>query len=207
MAIDERELEIKYYIADLNRIVDLLNGLGASIKKERVHELNLKFDSRDRDLTRRGQILRVRKDSDSYITFKGPGVNDSDVLNRQEIQFAVSSFESAKKLLSTLGFDILMVYEKFRTLYRYDQVEVSLDEMPYGDFIEIEGPSVSEIRDISSKMGLNWDKRILVSYTDLFEELRNRLDLRFRDLVFNEFHGLEITQHDLGVRPADIDQD
>jgi len=55
-------------------------------------------------------------------------------------------------------------------------------------------------------LGLSWEKRILVRYTDLFEELRKRLDLEFRDLVFNEFQKLKITQDDLGVQPADLDR-
>jgi adenylate cyclase class 2 len=206
MAVDERELEVKYFIADLTRMIDMLHRLGASLKKERVHEFNLIFDTRDRDLIRSGQVLRLRKDSKSYITFKGPGVTGADVLNRQEIQFAVSNFESAKKLLTALGFEVSMVYEKYRTLYQYNQVEVTLDEMPYGDFIEIEGPTASEIMEVSRMLGLSWEKRILVRYTDLFEELRKRLDLEFRDLVFNEFQTLKITQDDLGVQPADLDR-
>ena len=184
----------------------MLHRLGASLKKERVHEFNLIFDTRDRDLIRSGQVLRLRKDSKSYITFKGPGVTGADVLNRQEIQFAVSNFESAKKLLTALGFEVSMVYEKYRTLYQYNQVEVTLDEMPYGDFIEIEGPTASEIMEVSRMLGLSWEKRILVRYTDLFEELRKRLDLEFRDLVFNDFQTLKITQDDLGVQPADLDR-
>lgn len=207
MAVDERELEVKFFIADLTKMIDLLDKLGASLNKERVHEFNLLFDTRERDLTRSGQVLRLRKDWKSYMTYKGPGVTGADVLNRQEIQFAVSNFESAKNLLTALGFEVSMVYEKYRTLYQYNQVEVTLDEMPYGDFIEIEGPTASEIMEISRILGLSWDKRILVRYTDLFEELRKKLDLDFRDLVFNEFQKLKITQYDLGVQPADMDQD
>jgi adenylate cyclase class 2 len=207
MAVDARELEVKYFITDLNRMIDKLDRLGASLKKERVHEFNLIFDTRDRDLASSGQVLRLRKDWKSYMTFKGPGVTGADVLNRQEIQIAVSNFGSAEKLLTALGFEVSMVYEKYRTLYQYDQVDITLDEMPYGDFIEIEGPTASDIMETSDMLGLSWDKRILVRYTDLFEDLRKRLDLDFRDLVFNEFQELKITQFDLGVQPADLDRD
>lgn len=206
MAEDERELEVKYFLADLNRMIDILDRLGVSLKKERVHEFNLIFDTRDRDLARSGQVLRLRKDWKSYMTFKGPDVSGADVLNRQEIQFAVSNFESAKNMLTALGFEVSMVYEKYRTLYQHNQVDITLDEMPYGDFVEIEGPTVSEIIEVSNMLGLGWDKRILVRYTDLFDDLRIRLDLDFRDLVFNEFQKLKITQYDLGVQPADMDR-
>ena len=55
-------------------------------------------------------------------------------------KFEVSSFDNAKALLEALGYRVSVMYEKYRTTYDWGGCEVTLDEMPYGDFAEIEGP-------------------------------------------------------------------
>jgi len=56
---------------------------------------------------------------------------------------------------------------------------------------------------MAEKLGINWEARILDSYTSLFERLRNQMNLTFRDLSFENFSALDITPTDLGVIPAD----
>lgn len=78
-----------------------------------------------------------------------------------------------------------------------------LDELPYGSFLEIEGENVEQIRDISAMLHLNWAAAIPSSYTALFESLRRRMGLSFRDLSFENFGDLRVTSADLDVQPAD----
>jgi len=80
---------------------------------------------------------------------------------------------------------------------------VALDEMPTGDFLEIEGPDSESIRSAALQLELNWEARILDSYTVLFERTRERLGFNFRDLSFENFKGMKISPTLLGVRIAD----
>jgi adenylate cyclase class 2 len=95
------------------------------------------------------------------------------------------------------------MYEKYRTTYMLGNVEVDLDEMPTGDFLEIEGPDGESIQRAAQQLGLNWDARILDSYTMLFEHVRGQLGLGFRDLSFENFKGMKISPDVLGVMIAD----
>jgi adenylate cyclase class 2 len=63
--------------------------------------------------------------------------------------------------------------------------------MPYGDFLEIEGQK-EEIIKYSSLLGLDWEKRILLNYIELFDILKKSLGLPFSDVTFENFKNIRI---------------
>ena len=155
----DQELEVKFLIADLPALENCLQSLGAQQVQQRVHEVNLRLDTPDLALTNSLQVLRLRQDSLARVTYKGPGSDQGGVRIRQEIEFAVSDFDSARNLFRALGYDVAMMYEKYRAVYDLDDVHVTLDEMPYGDFIEVEGPLPASILAASQMLGLTWEAR------------------------------------------------
>jgi adenylate cyclase class 2 len=203
MVMNEQELEVKFYVSELNELQKRLESIGAQVVQPRTHEVNLRFDTPDRDLTRTYQVLRLRHDTAIRLTYKGPSQVKGGVRARKEIEFVVSDFKAAQDLLEVLGYQVSMMYEKFRTEYILDGVYITLDEMPYGDFTEIEGPDPQSIQAINQRLGLDWDKRILESYNLLFERLRSILGFEFRDLSFANFEGLEINFSTIDIVPAD----
>ena len=83
------------------------------------------------------------------------------------------------------------------------EVEIVLDEVPYGSFVEIEGPSTKALEEIVEKLGLAWDRRVTSTYLGLFDQLRDKLDLPFTDATFETFSQVrEITPADLGLTDA-----
>jgi len=203
MSQNQQELEIKLYLADLAAFENRVKDLGAELTEPRLHEVNLRFDLPDGELTRTAQVLRLRQDTAARMTYKGPGETVDGVHARREIEFTVSDFQSAQSMLETLGYQISLMYEKYRTTYFLDSLQITLDEMPYGTFTEIEGVDTAAIHRAAENLGLSWEARILDSYTSLFEHLRQKLGLTFRDLSFADFAELKITPEDLGVIPAD----
>ncbi len=201
-----QELEVKFYVADLLEIEARLRALGARLEQSRVHEVNLRFDTPDGDLGRGYRVLRLRQDDAARLTYKGPSQYQEGVRARQEIEFTVSDFEAARAFLEALGYVVSMMYEKYRTTYELDGVHITLDEMPYGDFIEIEGPDPKSIRSIQDRLELDWEKRVPESYTALFEQLRLALRLPFKDLSFANFDGLDISMSVIRIQPADLNE-
>ena len=203
MTATGQEIEVKFYLRDLAVLRQRLVELGAELAQERVHEVNLRFDTREKALLRAKQVLRLRQDTEARLTFKGPGQEQAGAQFRQELEFTVSDFTTARRLLEALGFQVYMMYEKYRTTYRLGEVLVTLDEMPYGDFAEIEGPDGKTIEQTAARLRLDWGRRSLESYTFLFEKARQALGLAFEDLSFANFEGVRVTPDDLGVRAAD----
>lgn len=197
------ELEVKFYISNLDKLESQLKNLGAKLVQSRTQEYNLRFDTPLGDFALGYRVLRLRQDNAIRLTYKGPGEIKNGVRSRQEIEIIVDDFDQAQTLLEALGYQISMVYEKYRMGYELDGVLVTLDELPYGDFVEIEGPDTEGIKNVSAKLGLKWDARILESYAILFDVLKNNLDISIEKLTFSDFNGILVTPDHLGVSPGD----
>ena len=199
----DQEIEVKYYLQDLAAFRQRLLSAGAFLTQPRVKEINLRFDTPQRDLSQKAQVLRLRQDEAAHLTFKGPGALEGGVLSRQEIEFEVSDFAAARRFLEALGYRVFTTYEKIRENFTLAGVQVSLDEMPFGNFTELEGPNPEAIRKLAESLGLAWERRIAMSYLELFARLKTRLALPFDDLTFEAFRDLTIRPEDLGAQPAD----
>ena len=213
MPASGQETEAKFYIQDIDGTKVRLRQLEARLIHERVLETNIRFDLPNGLLRSEGRVLRLRQDSEARLTYKSASNNDQGVLSRTEIEFTVDNFEKAKQFLEALGYESIFIYEKYRTTYSINPSEVlepaegslhiMFDELPYGNFVEIEGESVEVIRKISDALGLSWNTAIAKSYHALFNHLQAEMKLSFRNLLFENFKAIRITPAQLGIRPAD----
>ncbi len=200
---DDEELEVKFYLGNLSALESRVRAQGANRITIRTYEINLRFDTADGRLSSAQKVLRLRQDTAARLTFKGPSQNRQDVTVRQEIEFVVSDFGAARRLLEALGYTVHVIYEKHRTTYDLEGVKITLDELPFGNFCEVEGPDPQTIQAVSERLGLDWSTRVMDSYLALFSCLKDKQKLGFRDLTFNNFEHLNISPADLGVRVGD----
>lgn len=203
MLKSEQEIEVKFPVRDLVRIARRLEAHGAVLVAPRVLETNLRFDTPDGLLTRAQRVLRLRQDSGAVMTYKGPAEYKEGVSSRQEIEFSVSDFSAARRLLEELGYEVSVLYEKYRATYSFDQLTVVLDEMPFGSFIEIEGPDAETIAGAAARLGLDWNARSTASYLALFNTLIARIGLKAKNLSFAEFRDVQVRMDDMDLRFAD----
>ena len=208
MSASGQETEAKFYIRDLNRIKSRLHELNAHLLQERVLETNIRFDLPGARLRAEGRVLRLRRDTSTKFTYKSASTNEQGVLSREEIEFEVEDFDKAKRFLEALGYQKLVYYEKYRTTYALQPsegfVQIMLDELPYGPFVEIEGETVDAIHAIADQLGLNWNTAIATSYNTLFDRARRTLNLSFQDLSFANFADINLDATHLGVYAADL---
>ncbi len=199
----EKEIEAKFYLSDQNGLRERLEQAGAALAKPRVLEINLRFDTPGKALSSRGQVLRLRQDAAVRMTYKGPAEAGQSVAVRREIEFEVSDREAAKDLLEALGYEVMVMYEKYRTTYHYGGAEITLDEMPYGNFCEIEAPDAETVHTLADRFQLEWGARINASYLDLFGRLKTSRQLTARHLSFAELSGQTYSPEDMGVKVSD----
>lgn len=203
MASNNLEIESKFYIRNLDAIEAKLLSIGAVCTLPRSFEYNLRFDNHQKRLHRRHEVLRLRKSDDIRLTFKGPGELLGGAWSRTEIELIVNDFDQAQKLLESLGFRVAAIYEKYRAIYLLDNLIITLDELPFGKFVEIEADQPEKIRKLASDLGLKPEAAIPSSYQGLFEQVRATKNLPIKNLAFKEFQDLHLTASDLGVTPAD----
>ncbi|MFQ3647453.1 MAG: class IV adenylate cyclase [Anaerolinea sp.] len=185
------ETELKLYTPDHAPIVQQMHALGARLVYPRVFERNVRYENAANSLTASGIVLRLRQDSRARLTYKDGGTIHDGVLSRSELEVEVSDFHLMHLILERLGFHTALTYEKYRTTYEYYGAEIVVDELPYGNFIEIEGDAPT-IESIVQALGLQRAQRVAASYIDLFEQLKAALSLPFRDLTFENFAGVAV---------------
>jgi adenylate cyclase class 2 len=202
MAQNNQENEVKFYLTDLNAFETSVKLRGATLKHTRVFENNLRFDLPSGELTAARRVLRLRMDDRAHLTYKGPMQVGQQISSRAEIELVVSDFEQAHKLLESLGYIVSVRYEKWRTTYQIGLMEIDIDELPYGNFCELEGPNAEAIQLIAGSLKLNWDTRVLESYLALFDKVRIVRNLQMKNLTFDEFKNIKLTAQDLGLTPT-----
>lgn len=215
-----QETEAKFYVRDRSKIERALRDLGAQRVQARVLETNIRFDLPEGRLLAERRVLRLRRDTETRLTYKGASTNEQGVLSRTEIEFVVEDFEKAKEFLQGLGYQPIFYYEKYRTTYAVASTSllanaqqqaaglpschIMLDELPYGDFVEIEGENVESIRNLANQLNLEWDTAIATSYHTLFTRVcARRSDLDPGQLTFAALNGQNITAGELSVQAAD----
>ena len=195
------EIEVKFYLRHLEDIRKRLIAHDARLITNRVLERNLRFDTPGRELASKRHVLRLRQDNRVTLTFKRPL---GQVETREEFEVEIDDFESGRKILEALGYTVTTLYEKYRETYQIDPNQVMLDELPFGCFVEIEGPSIESIRQLSDQLGLPWERRVQASYLELFDRIRRPLNLYFEEVTFEIFEELAPVDPELlGVLQVD----
>lgn len=186
------ETEIKLYVPVLENVVAKLTEIGATLTAPRVFERNVRYDTPDEALRANHAVLRLRSDTRARLTYKdGERQTGQFGTTRFEAEVEVSDFEAMETILLRLGYASQMVYEKYRTTYEFDDVEITLDEMPYGNFVEIEGTD-ERIGRMLERLDLLDAPRLSNSYVVLFEWVRQNLGLTFTDLSFANFKDIDV---------------
>jgi adenylate cyclase class 2 len=188
---DKAETEVKIYAPDLGEVAARIEAAGGTLESPRVYERNIRYDAPDQRLAQSAIVLRLRQDTRARLTYKeAPSVSDG-IVTRFEAEVTVDDFAAMDLILQRLGFSPWMIYEKYRTTYRFGEAEIVLDEMPYGHFIEIEARA-PVIEAALAALGLANQPRIGTSYLGLFMQVKAALNLDFNDLTFANFEGIQV---------------
>jgi adenylate cyclase class 2 len=88
-----------------------------------------------------GAVVRIRRTQNgNKLTYKRRILNDLPIKQQIEHESEVGDPDEVAEILGLLGLKPRMVYEKRRRTWRFRSVEVVLDELPFGQYMEIEGP-------------------------------------------------------------------
>ncbi len=190
--IDNYEVETKIQVSNLAVIQQRLKAINAKLAGPRIFERNVRYENSDNSLTENGIVVRLRQDHRVRLTYKEPTVQTHDNVSRRfEAEVEVNDYNAMALILERLGYHPFLIYEKYRTTYHYNETEIVLDEMPYGNFVEVEGQPEA-IEQTIRALKLEREKRLNTNYLALFDTIKARLGLSFHDLTFQNFEGIQI---------------
>jgi len=185
------EIEVKLKIRNLQRLRRDLLEMGCKETVPRSLERNWTWDFPGQPLRQQGKLLRVRQFSGRcLLTFKGAAQRSRHFKIREERETEVQDPETLGVILGRLGLEVFFRYEKYRTSYslklrgKRRSVDLSVDETPIGNYLEIEGTE-ADIHRVGKKLGFDEDAFIKESYLALFAKGRWRKSRR--DMVFPKF--------------------
>jgi adenylate cyclase class 2 len=179
------EIEAKFAVPRLDPIRRRLLERAARLVRPRMQETNRRFDDPAGRL-RQSAGCCACTNHETCLTYKAPG---ADPEHRTEIEVGIDDAAAAQQILEGLGYQVVFVYEKYRETYALDDAEVMLDELPFGQFVEIEADDLGEVQRTAEALGLPWAEKLALTYLRLFESLRERHAWPFRDATFANFAG------------------
>ena len=191
------EIELKFPVADIGFLRARLAALAFELKTPRSFETNTLYDTADRDLQARGQLLRLRRYGDTWtLTHKARPANGNTVpdqsryKSRVETETGIEDGSAMSAILRDLGYAPVFRYEKWRTEWTStDNLGATgnlvLDETPIGIYAELEGSS-GWIDRMLALIGIDPSICTTESYGRLFLAWKQRTGSAADNLTFAE---------------------
>jgi adenylate cyclase class 2 len=174
------EIEVKILGIDVKETEAKLNKLGA--KQTFKGFLRVKyFDTVDGEIRSRGDLLRVRQFGDEYteVCYKTNKRIKDGYKIFDEYTLKSDNFDEACKFFEGLGYIVSCFYEKKRTVFKFEDSEIVIDEYPkIPPFVEIEAKESSKIEEIIQALGLSENERS-------FETINGLLRLKYPQISLN----------------------
>jgi adenylate cyclase class 2 len=118
-----------------------------------------------------GCALRLRRvNGRALLTFKERLPGKSSIKHQREEETEVMDADALDRILRSLELRPGLVYEKRRTSWQIGKAEVALDELPFGLFMEIEGPE-QEIARVERQLEAESLPAVLETYPSLTAQL------------------------------------
>jgi adenylate cyclase class 2 len=181
------ETEIKFPVADLSGLSRRLEAAGFKLQTSRSFESNVLYDTPDRQMRARTEILRIRSYAGRWtVTHKrlpDSGVGEDRHKHRIETETEVADGAALEEVFLSLGLVAAFRYEKWRTEWTDGEGHCVIDETPIGDYAELEGKA-DWIDRVAARLGVDHSEYLTLSYGRLFELWRERQHSSAQDLTF-----------------------
>ena len=192
------EIELKFPVPDVPALESRLPALGFLLETPRTFENNTLYDTPDRQLRAKRQLLRIRRYGDIWtVTHKrlsgSPAEQDSSRYKiRVETETTLADGAMLAAIFEQLGFAPAFTYQKFRTEWSQSLdspgsplAHLVIDETPIGNFAELEGPT-SWIDQTLNTLKIDPSVCLTDSYGKLFLDWKARTGSPADNLTFDE---------------------
>jgi adenylate cyclase, class 2 len=192
------EIELKFPVSDPEDLQTHVPSLGFHLVTPRTFEHNTLYDTPNRDLRARREILRIRQYGTlCTVTHKRQPDQQAPVDTtrykiRVETETIVAEGEALAEIFRQLGYAPAFVYEKYRTEWSHStgvnsetHAHLVIDETPIGNYAELEGPTAWIDQTLAA---LNIDPATCLtdSYGKLFLDWKQRSNSLAENLTFAE---------------------
>ena len=186
------EYEVRFYYpsSEVNNLLDKLSELKELEKKPRTYEKTIQYNhsdprydfySKEIDGRFRLRLSKNIEESKCKLSWKRRLPNTTEnLVNKEEEKEVRISYEDVDNFIfiieNVMHFKVVDSYEKYRTIFTNEDVEISIDEYPFGIALEIENKSSTKnpeevVMNYASKLKLNIKDSYRLSWDDKYLEL------------------------------------
>ncbi len=172
-----KEIEVKILEIDPAKVEKKLIDLGA--KKTFSGIVRVRYFDKNGEIKKKNDLLRVRQfcaDKDGQkekteVCYKANKHTKNGYKVCDEYNLQGADFDESVAFLENLGFEITCSYEKKRTVFKYKNLEVVIDEYPkIPPFIEIEGADEAAVESLILDLDLEKNERSVHAIGGLLKE-------------------------------------
>ena len=186
------ETEIKFRVGDRTQLEERLAALGFHLVTPRSFESNTLYDTPERLLRLRHELVRIRSYVGRWVlTHKrvpDSGIGEDRHKHRVETETEVSDGGALAEVFRSVGLEPVFRYEKWRTEWADAEGHCVVDETPLGMYAELEGaPEWIDRR--CNELGVAPEERLTLSYGRLFDQWREETGSTAEELTFEAVTG------------------
>ena len=183
------EIEVKFLDVDFNLLREKLTQLGATCVQPM--RLMRRVIIEPPELAEKDAFVRVRDEGDK-VTLTYKQFDDHTAFSGvQEIEVSVSDFDATVALLARVGLPHKSFQESRRETWAYKRAEIVLDKWPWlSPYIEIEGTSEDDVKEVAADLGFDWSEAVFgsvtVAYQAQYPEGDSRKLISLKNVKFDE---------------------
>ena len=197
----EYEVRFYYHQSELNNILEKLSKIPNLKNVPRTYEKTIQYNHSDprydfysKEINGRFRI-RIssnKEETNCKLSWKRrlKTTTETEVNKEEEKEVRINPTDIDNFIYivnNIMHFSTVESYERYRTIYANEDVEIAVDEYPFGICIEIENKSTTKspedvVKEWVNKIGLNINEAYRLSWDDKYQELCNEQGIE----VFNE---------------------
>lgn len=202
----EYEVRFYYNTNKLNELLSMLRSNKDLVENIRTYEKTIqynhsdpKYDFYSKEIDGRFRLRISKNDNEAKAKLSWKrrlNDNSSSLVNKEEekeVNIDSDDFENFEYIIeNVMHFTIVESYERYRTTFTNDDIEISLDEYPFGIALEVENKSTDKnpedvVKEYVSKIGLDINDKYPLSWDDKYEELcKNQNIPIYKEVTFDK---------------------
>lgn len=202
------EYEVRFYYGtdELSDILQKFRGEESLIEQIRTYEKTIqynhcddRYDFYDQEIDGRFRVRISSNDNGTKckLSWKRRLKNTTETeVNKEEekdVRINATDIDNFLFIVSNvMHFTAVESYERYRTVFENDEVEISVDEYPFGVCVEIENKSTTKnpedvVKEWVNRIGLNIKDAYRLSWDDKYLELCEEQGIeRFNEVTFDK---------------------
>jgi len=186
------EIELKFPVVDVEAFRKAVERSGFEMVTPRTFESNTLYDTPERTLKERKELLRIRQYG-GRCTMTHKRRTDAEETTRYktriETETQLDDGEALAEVFTRLGYGPVFRYEKFRAEWDCEGGHLVLDETPIGVWAELEG-APAWIDTMLARLNIPEDSCSTESYGALFLKWKEETGSPAENLTFEEVPAL-----------------